>query len=424
MSQQKNKLNLLLGWHLNQPSMPCLVSVENLNYHTAILAQSGSGKSFMVGRYLEELLICTQAKVVIFDPNGDFRYFNKVDTQYWNASKKAKFFGKFDDYKRNKKRLFKKGWETVHIQSYKGKPIIHFCSIPISDQLKIISNTNDETIYTTAKGIIENLEGTGKYYKRQKVGNTLLGELEKQPTIFAQASERLKLLDTYSIWINNKRKPDIMNLMDYYKDTNHWRAVIFDFPSYKNREEQMILTHYCLDTLWNVAVKRWEEAMQAKAKKKKGDEVKRIPLYIVLDEAHNFLSDNPEGPWSASINEKVTRIAAEGRKYGLFLIISTQRPSKVPSKILSECDNICLLRLNSSKERKQVADLWGIPQATINQVMHFRGPGDCLLFGRWVPSLYAMHAICRRTMEGGANLEDDWQKPEVDCQILFEEYDK
>src|SRR5207249_5060202 len=82
---------LTLGWGVNQGldpdywmkpnampgehSQDDLVSVSpsSVAKHTAVIAQSGSGKSFFLGRLIEEIALKTQARLVVFDPNSDFR---------------------------------------------------------------------------------------------------------------------------------------------------------------------------------------------------------------------------------------------------------------------------------------------------------------------------------------------------------------
>jgi hypothetical protein len=49
-----------------------------LGYHTAIVAQSGSGKSFFLGRLIEEIMLSTKARCVVLDPNADFRRVSEV----------------------------------------------------------------------------------------------------------------------------------------------------------------------------------------------------------------------------------------------------------------------------------------------------------------------------------------------------------
>lgn len=61
----------------------------------------------------------------------------------------------------------------------------------------------------------------------------------------------------------------------------------------------------------------------------------RKPILIVIDEAHNLCSPNPSTPVERALLELIIQIAAEGRKFGLWLLLSTQRPTKIHPNILS-----------------------------------------------------------------------------------------
>ena len=54
----------------------------------------------------------------------------------------------------------------------------------------------------------------------------------------------------------------------------------------------------------------------------------RTPTLIVLDEAHNLCPAEPSGSVQSALVERLIQIAAEGRKYGLWLLLSTQRPRR------------------------------------------------------------------------------------------------
>jgi len=120
---------------------------------------------------------------------------------------------------------------------------------------------------------------------------------------------------------------------------------------------------------------------------------------------------------------KLERIAAEGRKYGLFLILATQRPNKVRPGLLAECENVCLLRLQSPVDHKTAADTWGVPMQDVARTRHFK-VGDGLLFGRWVPSTTAFHTADRRTRESGASLNANyWAQSRFDDNDQQEDTD-
>jgi len=78
---------------------------------------------------------------------------------------------------------------------------------------------------------------------------------------------------------------------------------------------------------------------------------KSQPLLIVVDEAHRFLPDGGD----SSCHRILTRIAKEGRKYGVGLAIVTQRPSEVDTTVLSQCGTMIALRTTNPGDRGRVA---------------------------------------------------------------------
>ena len=67
----------------------------------------------------------------------------------------------------------------------------------------------------------------------------------------------------------------------------------------------------------------------------------------------------PRGSLHTAIVDRLVQIAAEGRKYGLWLLLSTQRPSKIHPQVLSQCDNLMLMRMNSPGDLAELAEVFG-----------------------------------------------------------------
>ena len=59
------------------------IPTKKMDTRTVIIAQSGSGKSFFLGRLIEEIMIKSKARCLILDPNGDFRKIYKIDKELW-----------------------------------------------------------------------------------------------------------------------------------------------------------------------------------------------------------------------------------------------------------------------------------------------------------------------------------------------------
>jgi hypothetical protein len=74
------------------------------------------------------------------------------------------------------------------------------------------------------------------------------------------------------------------------------------------------------------------------------------PLLIVLEEAHAYLGKETKGPAAAAVR----RIAKEGRKYGVGMMLVSQRPSEIDSTILSQCGTLFAMRLANDLDRGHV----------------------------------------------------------------------
>ncbi len=74
------------------------------------------------------------------------------------------------------------------------------------------------------------------------------------------------------------------------------------------------------------------------------------PLLVVLEEAHSYIGNESAG----SAAQSVQRIAKEGRKYGIGVMLISQRPTEIDSTILSQCGTMFAMRLTNSEDRGKV----------------------------------------------------------------------
>jgi uncharacterized protein len=76
------------------------------------------------------------------------------------------------------------------------------------------------------------------------------------------------------------------------------------------------------------------------------------PVFFVLEEAHNFVPGG-QGMQSHSAGI-IKRIASEGRKFGLFMVLITQRPYKVHGDTLSQCNSQIIMRLTNPQDQQAI----------------------------------------------------------------------
>ncbi|QEK13141.1 DUF87 domain-containing protein [Crassaminicella thermophila] len=81
----------------------------------------------------------------------------------------------------------------------------------------------------------------------------------------------------------------------------------------------------------------------------------KLPIVLVLEEAQNYIPEIDENKDRISISKKIfQRIAREGRKYGLSLVISSQRPSELSRTILSQCNTFIVHRLQNPEDQRYI----------------------------------------------------------------------
>lgn len=109
---------------------------------------------------------------------------------------------------------------------------------------------------------------------------------------------------------------------------------------------------------------------------------KRTPIAIVCDEAHLYLPIKEETDATEKRALDVfERIAKEGRKYGVSLLVVSQRPSDVSRTILSQCNNFLVLRLTNDQDQSVVRRLMPESMAGLTEILPLLDVGEALLLG-------------------------------------------
>lgn len=101
------------------------------------------------------------------------------------------------------------------------------------------------------------------------------------------------------------------------------------------------------------------------------------PLLVVLEEAHSYVGKESGGAASSSVR----RIAKEGRKYGVGLMLVSQRPTEIDSTILSQCGTITAMRLTNSDDRSRVKSVAADNLSGIFSMLPVLRTGEAIITG-------------------------------------------
>jgi len=144
------------------------------------------------------------------------------------------------------------------------------------------------------------------------------------------------------------------------------------------------------------------------------DRDKRKPLAFVCDEAHIYLPKKEgKNPVEQRAIENFEKIAKEGRKYGISLLICSQRPSDVSDTILSQCNNVIVLRLTNGDDQSTVRKLMPESLEGIMDILPILDVGEAFVVGDAVllPSRIKMHPPREKPLSSTIDFWDEWSKP-------------
>lgn len=150
------------------------------------------------------------------------------------------------------------------------------------------------------------------------------------------------------------------------------------------------------------------------------DEQNDIPFMIVCEEAHNYIPKTGGAEYKAS-KKSIERIAKEGRKYGLSLMVVSQRPSEVSETIFSQCNNFISLRLTNVNDQSYVKALMPENSNAIADILPNLGSGECLIVGdaTLIPSVVKLDLPDPQPKSQSVKFKDEWHKDWKD--VSFEE---
>lgn len=345
----------------SENAAPARLLASKLNRHTFWCGQSGSGKTYALGVALEQIMLHTQLPLVILDPNSDFVKLGELREDA-PAAEAAE--------------LARRDVRVRRSTAGAGEPLqARFLSMPLRSRAAIlqIDPLLDADDYNTMLRMETDIGLVPDH--------DLVGFMRSHPDRvrhnLAMRLENLGVAD-WKLWAWGQRS--VTDDIDERPD-----ATVVDLGGFATQAESRAAALAVLDHLWE-------------------NREQRIGRLIVIDEAHNLCTPEPTTPVEKLLTERIVQIAAEGRKYGLWLLLSTQRPSKVHPNALSQCDNLALMRMSAPRDLADLADVFGYaPESLLERSPAFT-QGQALFAGGFVnqPSLVQMGA--RLTHEGGIDV--------------------
>jgi hypothetical protein len=332
--------------------------------HLAIFAMTGAGKSWTCRKILE-MLMEKQYPIIIFDPHGDYAGMKKTEGY---ADKVEIYF-----------------------------PVIHFESWDVEDITKLVENLSgskfteaQEPIFVDAYNFVVKNEKTcdklrAQYkkdfgvelYRKSKAGyynifsvikfleaviNIKNEGMEENYSDFgidsiinAQQRSIFSIIRKCTKMGGNLQTVQAMNKMIAKQYGVDLQTIPEDLSTLVQKGKVSIISLSGYSELIQSAIlsQVLENLLQAKVK----GEI-TLPFLSVIEEAHNFAPSTSEGiSESYASLDTLKKIATEGRKFGMGLILISQRPSRLHPTVSSQCNSFIVLRIVNPADQKYIRDI-------------------------------------------------------------------
>ncbi|PSJ43775.1 ATPase [Zobellella endophytica] len=146
----------------------------------------------------------------------------------------------------------------------------------------------------------------------------------------------------------------------------------------------------------------------------------RHPIALLCDEAHLYMPQRNMADSADDISLDIfERIAKEGRKYGVSLVVISQRPSEVNKTMLSQCSNFVSMRLTNAEDQGVIKRLLPDSLGGFSDILPTLDTGEALVVGdaSLLPSRIRIDEPQNKPNSGTVDFWDEWQKPVKDKRL-------
>jgi hypothetical protein len=349
--------------------------------HCCILAKTGSGKSYLAGVIIEELLE-RDVPLFIIDPHSEYVTMKQPNDDRAEIEKMS-IFGinpkgyrdKIEVYVPPNSPLAEKADGILRLDGLNLTPeeIIELAGITNSTAQALLHQAikNLKGKNYTIEDIITEVEGI-----KHSIRWSLLGYLEKiaESKFFSKDATPIRIL------------------------LQKGRAIVLDLRGIPPEHQDLIVSRIC---------------SQIFELRKRSE----VPAgMIVLEEAHNFI---PERGFGKAVSTQILRtIASEGRKFGLGLMVISQRPARVDKNVISQCNTQIILRVTNPNDINAIKKgIEGLTAEMVDEIKRLQ-PGTAVVVSPELERPVIVGVRVRRSKHGGVSISVV-NKTEVKAKSLF-----
>ncbi len=419
--QEHSSLHIgnLVGYERGNTAVPVYLDVNRLvTEHLAVLAMTGSGKSYTVGRIIERLVALNNGTVVVFDPHGEYGRalqggelrFNDHPDELEDQRDRAALPAIREAFSRMREAGAGISIYTPQNASFRHKyagvnqdlalQFDHFEMDDLSEILPGLTEPQQRVLDVAIRYWIAHEAATPRDINRLRhyLGDGIdevreWDELSQAEATAlngrsaAVASMKLSRVlqeaqSFYHAGLNGAT--DIYEMVGRPAD-RRGRLAIVDLQGLSDTAKQVITALISSEIL--------------RAASNKTDRIR--PCFLVYEEAHNFA---PAGEPAVS-HRIIKKIAGEGRKFGVGFAVVSQRPSKLDPDVTSQCNTLIAMRLRNPDDQRFIAKTSDMVSGADLDQLPGLSTGEALICGRSIPAPLLVRVGTKALVHGGESPE-------------------
>ena len=343
---------------------------ETFQKHLAILAMSGAGKSYLTTVIIEELLKRSKEDgrlaVVLFDVHGEYTGFADASSPFKTQTQI------FNDVKISVPNLTE------------GMLVSMFQSEASGIQRRELSN------------VIKAMKSRNGYDLNDMIEYLYSNRSIHEKTRQALISSLINLNETGLF--ASYEKPALQSVV------KPGTLSIFNLHDVIGERKRVLIVTYVLNRLFEL--------------RRSG---KIPPTVVIIEEAHNFA---PEGKSVKDVPSKsiIDTIAREGRKFGLSLVLISQRPVKLSTTALSQCNTQIILRITNPRDLNHISESAEAIDRRSLEMLTSLTPGEALVIGAAVRMPVFIKVRKKVTPEG--RYEKSLEEMAIEWELSTDELEK
>ncbi len=403
-----------IGTLINRLNVPVLLDPNGLRRHLAIIAQTGAGKSYLAGTFFENLLQLG-GTILVFDPNSDYVQIRKKvgeEERPYHSAERTNFADDVLIYRIPEIQGRRFADELIgDVRPF----TVRFADLnhdEIADLAGISERASNQR--RAIELACERLQREGVDYRPDEL-IAALKELATGETNNKAPIEERKQDDAQEELQGSDERRAARKAAQYIEDLRRFSIWHYQDIRMQDLLQPQQLTVLDLAGADKVVAAYAAERMLRDIWKRAITGQLHHPVFIVLEEAHHLIPANGQTRASRIINT----IAAEGRKFRVFLTLITQRPSKINPDTLSQCGSQIVMQLTNPDDQRAVQKASEAISAELLDDLPGLNKGEAIVLGQLTRIPVMVHITGRESAEGGSDVDivDALQRAKRDVQV-------